>query len=215
MRRAGCAHQRKFVSLLSWSFQVCVRRTPTRRDVSTNWQHGDGWWLACFEATGPVKLVVIEWTMNFAVYQNILKCEAICPTAKAWSKLGHQHDKDPKHRSKSPAECLRKTIIELLKESRAQADAAVGPSEKERKSELMMSYRKQLLQLLLLKVVKATLSECTWNSNLQQLLASQFGITHFYSVTSNHQPASVASVNWLDNKAEDFTVKRALKTLFQ
>jgi len=27
-----------------------------------------------------------------------VKCEAICMTAKAWLKLGHQQDNDPKHR---------------------------------------------------------------------------------------------------------------------
>ena len=42
---------------------------------------------------------------------TIFQCEAICLTAKAWLKLGHQQDNDPKHSSKSTTECLKKKTI--------------------------------------------------------------------------------------------------------
>ncbi|MED6235338.1 hypothetical protein ATANTOWER_023632 [Ataeniobius toweri] len=37
-----------------------------------------------------------EWTINSSVYQR-----TIGTTAKAWSKLGHQQNTDPKHSSRS------------------------------------------------------------------------------------------------------------------
>jgi len=54
--------------------------------------------FACFEASGPGHLAVIEAIMNSSVYKR--KYEAIDLTAKA--KLG------PKHSSKSTTECLKK-----------------------------------------------------------------------------------------------------------
>ena len=80
-------------------------------------KHGGGGLMiwACSAATGPGQLAVIESTMNSCVpkYSRV-KCEAICRTDKAWLKLGHQQDNDPKHSSKSTTECLKKKRIKML-----------------------------------------------------------------------------------------------------
>ncbi len=52
----------------------------------------EGWWVwACFVATGPGHLTIIESTMNsFRIPKYCrVKCDDIHPTAKAWPKLGH------------------------------------------------------------------------------------------------------------------------------
>ena len=43
-----------------------------------------------------------------------VKCEAICLTAKAWLKLAHQQDNDPKHGRNSTTECFKKERIKVL-----------------------------------------------------------------------------------------------------
>jgi len=88
-------------------------------------KHGGGGLMiwACFAATGPGHLAVIESTMNSSGYQSILeKCEAICPTAKAGLKLAHQQDNDPKHSSSSTTECVKKKRIKVLQWSSQSPD---------------------------------------------------------------------------------------------
>lgn len=70
--------------------------------------------LACFATTGPEHLAVIESTITPLVF-CIVKCEASCPTAKAWPNWVTQQDNDLKHTSKSTMECLKKKSIKVLK----------------------------------------------------------------------------------------------------
>ena len=51
-----------------------------------------------------------------------VRCESICLTDKAWLKLGHQQDNDPKHSSKSTTECLKKKRIKVLQWSSQSPD---------------------------------------------------------------------------------------------
>ena len=54
-----------------------------------------------------------------------VKYEAICPTAKAWLKLAHQQDNDPKHSSRSTTECLKKKRIKVLQWSSQSPDLSL------------------------------------------------------------------------------------------
>ena len=49
-------------------------------------------WDSRYTATGPGQLEVIELTMNCISKLALVKCEAICPTDKAWLKMGHATD---------------------------------------------------------------------------------------------------------------------------
>ncbi len=70
----------------------------------------EGWWFgACFVATGPGDLTVIEPHELLCIpkYSRV-KCEGIRLTAKVGPKLGHAQDNDPKHTSKSTTERLKR-----------------------------------------------------------------------------------------------------------
>ncbi len=65
--------------------------------------------LDCFAASGPEWLVIIDGTMNSALYQKILK-ENVRPSVcdlKLKSSWVMQQDSDPKHTSKSTSELLK------------------------------------------------------------------------------------------------------------
>ncbi|KAK3544300.1 hypothetical protein QTP86_009137 [Hemibagrus guttatus] len=70
----------------------------------------------CFAASGPGRLVVMNGTMNSAVYQKILK-ENVRPSVcdlklkRTWVL---QQDNDPKHTSKSTSEWLKKNKMKAL-----------------------------------------------------------------------------------------------------
>lgn len=77
-----------------WDQSWNVRKNQTKC-ISTNSSNQlsvkvveGGCFLVC-DAAGD--LTIIESTTNSSVYQSILevKCEAICPIAKTWPKLGH------------------------------------------------------------------------------------------------------------------------------
>ncbi|KAK3571142.1 hypothetical protein QTP86_003094 [Hemibagrus guttatus] len=70
----------------------------------------------CFAASGPGRLAVMNGTMNFAVYQKILK-ENVRPSVcdlKLKQPWVLQQDNDPKHNSKSTSEWLKKNKMKTL-----------------------------------------------------------------------------------------------------
>ena len=96
-------------------------QTP-HTNCQARWWRADDLGLFCSHRT---------WTScSHSVHHELLcipkysrvKCEAICPTAKAWLKLGHQQDNDPKHSSKSTTECLKKKRIKVLQWSSQSPD---------------------------------------------------------------------------------------------
>lgn len=71
---------------------------------------------ACFAASGPGQLAIIEGKMNSQVYQTILQDNVRMSVrqlklCRSWVM---QQDNDPKHRSKSTTEWLQKNKIHLL-----------------------------------------------------------------------------------------------------
>ena len=69
----------------------------TKHSISAQTPHTNcqaRWWRlmiwACSAATKPGHLTVTESTINCKPKYSRVKCEAICPTAKAWLKLGHE-----------------------------------------------------------------------------------------------------------------------------
>ena len=70
----------------------------------------------CFASAGPGRLVIIDGTMNSALYQKILK-ENVCPSVcdlklkRSWVM---QQDNDLKHTSKSTSEWLKRNKIKVL-----------------------------------------------------------------------------------------------------
>ncbi len=79
----------------------------------------------CFAASGPGRLaIIIDGTMNSALYQKILKENV--RTSVCDLKLKHtwvmQQDNDPKHTSKSTSEWLKKNKIKVLEQPSQSPD---------------------------------------------------------------------------------------------
>ncbi len=70
----------------------------------------------CFAASGPGWIAIIDGTMNFALYQKILKENvrlSVCDL-KLKHTLVMQQDNDPRHTSQSTSEWLNKNKIKVL-----------------------------------------------------------------------------------------------------
>ena len=71
---------------------------------------------ACFAASGPRHLGIIEGKMNSQLYQTILQANVRMSVRqpKLYRRWVMQQDNYPKHRSKSTTECLQNNKIRLL-----------------------------------------------------------------------------------------------------
>ncbi len=89
-----------------------------KKNIIPTVKHGGGSVMVwgCFAASGPGRLVIIDGTMNSALYQKILK-ENVRPSVcdlklkRTWVM---QQDNDPKLTSKSTSEWLKKNKIKVL-----------------------------------------------------------------------------------------------------
>ncbi len=89
-----------------------------KKNIIPTVKHGGGSVMVwcCFAASGPGRLVIINGTMNSAIYQKILK-ENVRPSVcdlKLKCTWVMQQDNDPKHTSKSTSEWLKKNKIKVL-----------------------------------------------------------------------------------------------------
>lgn len=69
-----------------------TKHRTSAQNLILNAKHSGGGVMlwACFTAMWPGYLAVNESTINFSVYQSIVQSNvAVCPAAKAWSKLDH------------------------------------------------------------------------------------------------------------------------------
>lgn len=89
-----------------------------KKNIVPTVKHGGGSVMirACFAASGPGQLAMIDGTMNSARYQDIL-AKNVQPSVRHL-KLKHswvlQQDNDPKHTSKSTSEWLKKNKMRVL-----------------------------------------------------------------------------------------------------
>ena len=93
-------------------------------------KHGDGgmmiWGSFCSHRTWTPCSQWVHHELLYIPKYSRVKCEAICLTAKAWLKLGHQQDNDPKHSSKSTTECVKKKRIKVLQWSSQTLDLTLA-----------------------------------------------------------------------------------------
>ena len=92
-----------------------VRSTKT----SVVFLHRQGWWWECqglglHECCQDGELQFIEGTMNANMYCDILK-QSMIPSLQRLSRMAvFQHDKDPKHTSKTTTALLKKLRVKVM-----------------------------------------------------------------------------------------------------